>query len=127
MILLQILLLLQKSFNIPFTFVIITENFSSAKDSLQNRALGDIDLLLVARHMTRELDIYTVGLRLGLQHQEIEGSLKNHRDEITMAAYHMLRTWLIQHNDRKLAFSLLVTALKEAKLQNIVDEVLYQK
>ena len=37
----------------------------------------------------------------------------------------MLQTWVVQHQDRRQAFTDLVTALEGAKLRSIVDEVLY--
>ena len=90
---------------------------------MQNRPLTDSDLLEVAAKLTRGLDIYRLGLKLGLTHEEIAVNVKNHKDEITMAAYQMLHTWRVQQQDGKVAFNLLVTALEGSKLQRIIDEV----
>ena len=81
-------------------------------------------VLSVAHKLTKEQDLYSVGFELELEHAEIEANIKNNRDAITMAAYHMLRTWVVQQQDRQHAFTLLVTALEGAKLKSIVDEVL---
>ena len=106
-------LILHFHFNIPFY------------GFLQRRQLTDGKLLKVAEKLTKESDIYRLGFNLGLKHAEIQASIKNNRDEITMAAYHMLRAWMVQYQDRNQAFDLLVTALGVAKLQRIADDVLY--
>ena len=120
-----------------FNFSCINENITTGKSEvteqvnfliqhlLQERDLTDDGLFEVAAKLSNQKDIYRLGLKLGLQHPQIQSNLKNHHDEITMAAYHMLRSWMVQHQDRKHAFALLVTALKKAELQIIVDEVLY--
>ena len=82
-------------------------------------------LLEVACKLTREPDIYRVGLNLGLKHTQIQENIKNNRDEITMAAYYMLQTWKKQHQDHQQAFTDLETALGGDKLSSIVDEVRY--
>ena len=99
----------------------------------QNQTLTDSKLQQVAQRLTKEVDIYNLGVELGLQHAEIrlgllhaeiQSDIKNNKYEITMAAYHMLQAWVVQQQDRKHAFALLVTALERAGLQSIIDEVL---
>ena len=84
--------------------------------------MTDSDILAVAKKITKEIDIFDLGLGLKLRHEDIESTVKN-KGTLQMAAYEMLRKWLNIQDGRQEAFQILLKTLHQCKLKNIAQDI----
>ena len=88
-----------------------------------SRRLNDSHILLVAKQLIDKEDIFTLGIHLGLKHDQIEKNFKNHPESITMAVYYMLQIWFKDQNPKE-AYVNIKEALKKSKLHQISHSLL---
>ena len=89
--------------------------------------LTDAKLLLLAKKMTEKsklLDLAVIGL--GLNHDAVQTRVTNHKEDIIRAAHEVLRDWIHNELDRKVAYDKMCRALAHDhfKLRLLIDEVL---
>ena len=80
----------------------------------------------VARRLTRKSDIRTLGFKLGVKGYKMDSIFCNKNDDITEAAYEILKEWRKGQPDPKTAFITLRDALThpDVNLQQVAHEAL---
>ena len=101
-----------------------TTFFSYVTQGLNGKKLTHEHLYRVARRLTSKSDIRRLGLKLGIADHRIDAIFHNKRDDITEAAYEILKEWRKSQEDAKVAFITLIKALThpDVNLHQVAQE-----
>ena len=97
---------------------------SSFLQRVKKRTLTDEDLLNLAQQLTNQMQISSVGLRLGLQQFTMDAAFTDHSSSIQEAAYRVLKTWRYSLTCPHQAYETLGSTLVTCELSRIAKEVL---
>ena len=76
----------------------------------------------VSLRLVKEVHVRKLGLRLEVEEFDIQAKLA--QNEITIAAYHVLKIWFDNQKDRETAYHDLGQALVDVQLKFIASDVL---
>ena len=89
------------------------------------KELTDEMLLNVALEISKRSDVLQLGVKgLDMQINEVETSLQNNKDDITMAMHDVMKTWRASYGDFKVAYVDLSEALKAVKMNSVIQAAL---
>ena len=82
-------------------------------------------LLNVAFEISKRSDVLKLGVKgLKMKTSQVETSLENNKDDITMAMHDVLKTWRASQGDFRVAYVVLFEALKDVKMNSVIKEAL---
>ena len=84
-------------------------------------------LLKLSKKINQKIDILTLAtIGLDMDEDDVDGILRNNKDEIHMAVRGVLKVWKRSQPDSKTAFINLCEALrnKDVNLESLIDETL---
>ena len=87
--------------------------------------LDAIKSLKVALRLSKKLDIRILGLHLGIESHTLDNIFQNNKDDITEAAYEMLKEWRKRQPSETEGYQSLLAALKHHDVNrlDIVQDV----
>ena len=89
-------------------------SFSGKEDSKRFIAISDLDLIAVAKHITTDFELDSVGVSLGLPKNELRSIRTNNPHDINQAASEMLQIWKRKCLEIGLGVHKMKNELKEA-------------
>ena len=84
-------------------------------------------LLKLSKKINQKIDILTLAtIGLDMDEDDVDGILRDNKDEIHMAVYNVLKVWKRSEPDSKTAFTNLCDALKnkDVNMESLIDETL---
>ena len=86
--------------------------------------LNDSDLLKLSERITNRDELMKLGVNdLKLPDCKIKSALYDHRDSINSAAYEVLSSWQLQHENRNDAHNILLSSLTQHNMMYLIGAI----